>query len=344
VDELVIEELLRDWTDSGLISPQQADGIRSFENARPTVHPGAMTASSEAVPTTSQATPEAQARIPIIGEALGYVGGALAFAALTAIVTQYWSDLGTAGQLLLAAVVSAACLTGGWLLSSLEPAQARRLGGFLLFTGTAAFGFFAGLAADATPLLDSGDLPWVVGAGGAFALGLGLWRSRTTSLQLVAVALALASFIAAVITEWTSHDQTVFIGASYLVVGIVWAILGEMQFIKPRTTAWAMGSLAVLSAPQIMSLEMWEHTGGYLLLGCFVSAALLGVALWLGRGGPLGFGAAGIVIYVPQLLYELFENTLGVPIALLVAGVLLVSMSAVVIVARPRLGRKSAQS
>ncbi|HCW51330.1 MAG TPA: hypothetical protein DGR79_04585 [Clostridiales bacterium] len=110
-----------------------------------------------------------------------------------------------------------------------------------------------------------------------------------------------------------------------------------MGWLTPRTAAWAVGSLALLAAPQILAAHTWRSGGGYLILGCVISVVLMAVALWRGRGAPLGFGAAGIVIFVPQALYSLFENAIGVPIALLFAGVLLVAMSALVIRVRPRL-------
>jgi hypothetical protein len=37
----------------------------------------------------------------------------------------------------------------------------------------------------------------------------------------------------------------------------------------------------------------------------------------------LGLGAAGVVVFVPELLSEAFGKAIGVPIVLLVAGVLL---------------------
>jgi len=334
-----IEAQLRDWVAEGLVTPQQAEDLRAFESMR------APTSTYAQAPehTVDAARTAAPPRIPIAGEVLGYVGGALAIAALFAIVTQYWHDLGSGGQLALAGIVSAACMFGGWMLSASEPPQAKRLGGFLLFVGTAAVGFFAGLAAEFIPFLHTGSMSLVIGGATAVAVGFAVWLVRKTSLQLVALSLALAYLVLAAQLQWFA-DGLIFIGGSYLIIGIIWVILGELQVLSPRTTAWAMGSLAILSAPQIMSFEQWGEGDGYLILGCVVSLALLGAALWLNRGGPLGFGAAGIVIYVPQLLYELFENTIGVPVALLVAGVLLVMMSAVVIVVRPRLGRIAPQS
>jgi len=303
---------LKDWVAHGLLTPQQAEEIRSFEGAR--------------------ARPSS---VPIAGEVLGYVGGALSLAALFAITTQFWSELGTGGQIALAALVTAACLAGGWAFSAGATPQAKRLGYFLMFLGTAAFGFLSGLVADW--LAVDHDVPPLVGSLGALLAGVAIWWRHRTSLQLVGVAVPLAVLVVATANLYLSSSQTVFIGFGYLVLGCLWAVSGELGWLTPRTAAWAVGSLALLVAPQILAADTWRSGGGYLILGCIISVSLMAVALWRGRVAPLGFGAAGIVIFVPQALYSLFENAIGVPIALLLAGVLLVAMSALVIRVRPRL-------
>ncbi len=181
------------------------------------------------------------------------------------------------------------------------------------------------------------DVPPLVGSLGALLVGVAIWWRHKTSLQLVSVAVSLAVLVVAAANLCLSSPQAAFIGFSYLVLGCLWAVSGEMGWLTPRTAAWAVGSLALLAAPQILAAHTWRSGGGYLILGCVISVVLMAVALWRGRGAPLGFGAAGIVIFVPQALYSLFENAIGVPIALLFAGVLLVAMSALVIRVRPRL-------
>jgi hypothetical protein len=41
----------------------------------------------------------------------------------------------------------------------------------------------------------------------------------------------------------------------------------------------------------------------------------------------LGFGAAGTFVFVPQLIIEFFGDSIGIPLALFIAGVLLVGIS-----------------
>jgi hypothetical protein len=204
-----------------------------------------------------------------------------------------------------------------------------------MFLGTAAFGFLSGLVTDR--LTADPDVPPLVGSLGALLVGAALWWRHRTSLQLVGVAAALAVLVVAVANLCLSSSQAVFVGFSYLVLGCLWSAAGELGRIAPRTAAWAVGSLMMLAAPQILAVDAWRSGGGYLVLGCVISVALMAVALWRGRGAPLGLGAGGVVIFVPQALHSLFKDAIGVPIALLLAGVLLVAMSALVVRVRPRL-------
>ncbi|HCJ10833.1 MAG TPA: hypothetical protein DHW14_06695 [Clostridiales bacterium] len=307
-----LESRLKDWVARGFLTPRQAEDIRRFEVARVRPSPA-----------------------PVAGEVLGYIGGALSLAALFAIITQFWRELGTGGQIALAALVAAACLAGGWALSAGAAPQAKRLGCFLMFLGTAAFGFLSGLVT--ARLAVDPDVPPLVGSLGALLVGVALWRRHRTSLQLVGVAVPLAVLVVAFANLCLSSSQAVFVGFSYLVLGCLWSAAGELGRLAPRTAAWAVGCLMMLAAPQILAVDAWRSGGGYLVLGCVMSVALMAVALWRGRGAPLGFGAAGIVIFVPQALHSLFEDVIGVPIALLLAGVLLVAMSAVVVRVRSRL-------
>lgn len=334
----ISRELLDSWVAAGLISPEQAEAIWSWETspARSRVPIAANTSSPGQTPTHPQAPPPDGRRVSLVAEVLGYVGGSLALGALFALTAQYWNSF--AARLTLSGAATVLCLAGGWWLSSLTAPQVRRLGYFLLFLGTAAIGLFVGLTADNWSVGD--ETPLVAGTGAALVCGLAAWWVRRTVLQLIGLTLALAAFIpAAALLFSESSKEWGFAGFGYIALGALWCILGQTGLLKPREAAWVMGSLALISGPQILALGINDLNGGgdaYLLLGGAVSLVLLGAGVWLGRGTPLGFGAAGIVIFTPQFLYASFEDTIGAPITLLIAGLLLVAMSAVVITLRSR--------
>jgi hypothetical protein len=55
----------------------------------------------------------------------------------------------------------------------------------------------------------------------------------------------------------------------------------------------------------------------------------------------LGAGAVGVFLFVPQIVLRYFGDELGAPVALFLAGVLLLGLSAVVAKLRPRVTARS---
>ena len=328
-----LEGRLARWVESGIITVDQAEAIRVQESS------GRTEAEAQASPDVALGT---GTRVPVMAEVLGYVGGALAIAALIAIIGEYWNDLGEVGQLGLAGLVAVVCLAGGGALARLKAPQAKRLGYFLLFLGVAATGALAGLAANM--LTVDPELPFVVASACALGVAAVVWWFHKTALQLVAVTGSVAVLVTSSAVLWGGNDTGQIVAYSFMLLGALWCAAGQLGLLRPRTTAWVLGSAGVLVGPQLLIAESYDTSGEYLVMGLLVSLALIGAALWVGRTAPLGFGAAGIVIYVPQLLFEFFEDTIGAPIGLLAAGVLLVAMSALVIVARPRLKTRRATS
>jgi hypothetical protein len=106
-----------------------------------------------------------------------------------------------------------------------------------------------------------------------------------------------------------------------------------------------MGSISLCFGIQLVGWGAGSpgNEGPAYLFGALTGVALISIAIWRRRGAALGFGAAAIVIFVPQLLYAVFQDTVGVPIALLFAGILLVAMAVLVIVVRPKV-RSTAQA
>jgi hypothetical protein len=347
----ISRQLLSRWVAAGIISPDQAEAIWRLE-ADKTRDPAPVTAeapspgqatSPRQAPSPQAALPEAR-RIPALAEVLGYAGGSLALGALVALTATYWGRIGTPGRLALSGAVAAICLASGWWLSSNVAPRAKRLGSFVLFIGVAVAGCFVGFAvAGSTTGVEA---PLAAAAGAAFICGLAVWWKHRTSLQLIAVTVALVVFVPAAGFMWSydSHLGASIWGCGYLILGALWCVLAQIGRLMPTETAWALGSLALLSGPQVLALQNhdWaEDSGAYLLLGGAVSLALLAVAVRLGRWPPLALGAAGIVVFTPQILYRWFGDAMGVPIVLLIAGLLLLAMSAVVIRLRTRLHKRT---
>lgn len=304
---------VRAWVERGLITEEQASAISTFES--------------------EFAEERSRRGVPILGEIAGYLGGALALAALMTLTMEYWYELGDIGRIFIVAAVSALCLFGAVRLTKVEASQAKRLGQFLFFLATAGFGFTLGLA---TEFGFDEKWPMLVGATAALVLAVIIWWRLMTPLQLIAVALSLGILVVAVWNFW-DNVASAGIGWSYIVLAIAWILATEAGYLKPSTAALVMGCIAALFGAQLVAFDTWDAGLALaLLLGAAIGIGLLIAGLIRKRGVMLGFGAAGIVMFMPQLTYELFSDSIGAPISLLLAGMLLVGMSVFLMVVRSR--------
>src|SRR5919106_1694225 len=89
MDEL--DRMLARWEARGIITAAQAENIRSLE--------------------TSAAS---KPHVPLIAEALGYLGAALILSAAIALVNQFWDELPVAARIALLLAVTAVLVVAGW--------------------------------------------------------------------------------------------------------------------------------------------------------------------------------------------------------------------------------------
>ncbi|CAN5290727.1 hypothetical protein BH20ACT9_BH20ACT9_17070 [soil metagenome] len=85
-----VSKALDRWVEQGLLSRRQAERIREVEAAR----------------TKGR-------RVPVLAEALGYLGAAVAAVTAITIAAQLWPGLSTGGRLALPALTAAALYAGG---------------------------------------------------------------------------------------------------------------------------------------------------------------------------------------------------------------------------------------
>jgi uncharacterized membrane protein len=89
MDEL--DRMLARWEASGIITASQAENIRKLETSV-----------------------ESKPRVPLIAEALGYLGAALVLSAAIALAAQFWSELHVAVRIALLLAITALLLLAGW--------------------------------------------------------------------------------------------------------------------------------------------------------------------------------------------------------------------------------------
>ncbi len=297
---------LQEWVAEGLIDEEQARAIHSYETA-----------------------PSDQRRVPLIAEVLGYLGGSLALIAAFILVGEFWADLQSWAKLLLVGAGTVAFLAAGWFIKSIDDEAIHRLSSFSWALGTVGVAFWFGLLAD--DVLDTEpETTLLIGTAAGLLAGLALYRLTPRSLQQLLLGGALVGTSVSLLAHLDQPPEE-FYGLAVWGIGSAWLLLAWGDHLRPQNTAYALGAFAVLIGPQVMRFEdaLWP-----LILGLVTAGLLLAISVTLRNTVMLGFGAAGIFLFVPQIIFEYFEDTIGVPLALFLTGVLL--LGAALLVARLR--------
>jgi hypothetical protein len=92
---------------------------------------------------------------------------------------------------------------------------------------------------------------------------------------------------------------------------------------KPERAAYGVGAVGAVIAP---TFAMSPQAVG-LWLGVAVSVALIGASVTLRHTGALALGAVGLFGYLTGTIGYYFADTIGVPFALLLSGVVLVGIA-----------------
>lgn len=269
---------------------------------------------------------------PLVAEALGYVGGALALLAAVILVQQFWADLPAWGRVTVMAATAVGLLLAGVLVRS-QDGPLDRLRGFLwLLSAVAVGGTVAVTLLEYTGLRDA-ELMLVTGVTAA-AYGVVLWWARTAALQqlivFAAVLTALTAGIAVADPPWV--DAT---GLAVWLVGVLWAAAAWATWIRPRRTGVLVGAAAAVLGPMTVPDDSY---GWILVVGVATAAVLIAVSVPAHETALLGLGIVGVVIHVPRIVFLYFGDTLGAPVSLLITGVVLVAVALTVARTRSRDG------
>jgi hypothetical protein len=265
-----VDALLARWTAAGLITADQAAALARFEAetaplGREEPSPLMVGASAE------RAVPPVYRRVPVVAEALGYLGGILAVTGLVLVVARYWPDMPTTVRLALSGTGAVVLFVAGQLVRPDGDSALDRLRGFAWVASSACAAMFAGvLAAD---VFDA-QAPEAITAAAAAAVvaesGL-LWRRRGLPSQ------QLALFAAAVVLV----GSTIALVAEAGPVGIaIWATGGALVLVGLRRLA---------PTPLI-----GDVIGGLSM----ATGALLTVVEWDQRALPFLVATAGLLLAV----------------------------------------------
>jgi Predicted membrane protein (DUF2157) len=311
---MAVEELERRvarWVEAGVIGRGQADAILALEG---------------------EGGEPAGRRRAVLVEVLGYLGGGLALVAGFVLGAESWGQLGRWGRAGVLAAVTGVLLAAGWRLRGSGGRVLPRLASVLWLGAVAGF---AGLLAvllegDSDDALGDPSL-WV--AGGTLVLAGGLFLLERRVLQQVALFAAVVATMVAGGEQLGWSWETVE-GYGLLALGAAWLELGRRGLVAPRRTSETLGSLALLSGPEVLDAGGVGPGDWGLWLGLGLAVALIVTGSALRRNVPLGIGAAGMVLFLGQLAGEHWRD-LGAPLAILLVGLGLVAAAVVLARLRP---------
>jgi hypothetical protein len=298
-----LDRHLDTWTKEHLISREEAGSIRAYE------------ASQVARPERRKTA------APPVTEALAYLGGALAIAAVGVVLGRSWSDMPTWVRIAIPGVIALALLALGWLTKRSSDTAVGRLSHVAWFFSTGAVAWcVAELTIDGLDLADRWPLLWTGVATSAYA-GV-LYATRPGALQHVALLAGLGMLAGGAL-----FDSAVAAWSVIWTLGLAWVVLGWRRVLAGPETATTIGTVVAL----ISALVVPANAGaGLMWLAVVNAAALIGAAVALRHTPMLVLAAVGLFEGTIATIDHYLGGGLGAAVGLFVAGVAVLAVALVV--------------
>lgn len=301
-----LDSHLRDWVEQNLLTAAEAKSIAAYEAAR--------------------ATP---ARIPAAAEIIGYLGAVLVLAAGAVVYGQRFDDLSDAVRIAVPAIVAGLALLAGIpLIRNPEPTF-QRLGAVLwaASVGLVAVTLTVAIVADR---IEAPDFSlFVIGVTSLVYASVLYTFTRHGAMQLMVFGAGAAAIVGAIIWVFPEDSDAAVTVTSIalLALGVGWALAGGIDRLEPRAEAIFLGSAVALFAPALL---LGESTGGALALGIVVSAAFLAGSTWLRSTPALLLSGIALFGYLVGTIGHYLADSLGMPVALAMSGVVLIAIALLV--------------
>jgi hypothetical protein len=292
---------LERWVAEGLLDAVQADRIQRAEAEWAT---------------DRQRLP---GRGGLIVEALGYLGGALTILAGFIAVNLLWPDVPLAAQLAFAGIGAVALLAVGAAIRIGDEPAYRRLRSTLWLMSTGCLAAFAGLIGAQVWHL-SGLTTTVLTAAITTVYAAGQWWWSRTALQHLVTFVAAATTVGTVIDRLAPGATHWAPGLGIWLLSVLWAYVAYRMPLPPRRAGQVAAAVGALVGAQ---LTLPVAAGHALALGT-VAGLLIGGVL-VRRVWPLVAGALGVIVCVPETAVRYLPQSMGVPLAMLTVGLVLVA-------------------
>jgi hypothetical protein len=303
VDSQLQSELDR-WVAAAVITTDQAEAIRRIEAER-------------------AAQVSTAGRIPLVAQALGFLGGALAAIAGIVATSRFWDHFATGTRLGVVAVVAALLVAAGALVRRGDEPALENLGSFLWLVATGAAAFWGGLLGNDVLHWRGPDVAVAIGVV-ALTVGVVLWLWRPAPLQHLATFAALAITVGGVAGQ-VEHVGGVDVGITLWALGLTWAVLGWNDVVGPAPLAYALGSAVAMGG--VMAVAGESSWGDALAIA--TALALLGASVPARSIVLVWTGVVGVFMSVPGTIFEHLGDSASVPLALFLAGAALIGVAIV---------------
>lgn len=314
-----------EWMEDGLISPEQAEALKRREREH---------ADTATFPRRVRAE-----------EILVYVGSLVVFLALAFLVILNWRALGGAGRILSVAVPTVAMFGLGWWLRGSESARLKRAAQALWLAACLLSGLMFGVILDEMGLIDWQRLgptdPQVLiscllatgVAGVAFVMFPTIPQSIAFHLWGSAVVLTFLGWLDQVLPPFNHFYENLGVLAIGLVAGGSWVALSEWLQATGRealvNVSRIFGALTILGFSLILAIESspapWQKAV-LEIIAFLASVSFIAASVKRQSQVFLYSGAAFLLLLITYVNFEHFADRVGVPIALLIIGVLLIGL------------------
>lgn len=278
--------------------------------------------------------------IPVVAEALGYVGGALALGAAIALLVRYWTELGPYGHIGIGLLLAVVGLVGGFVLERMEGDAAKRLSQFLLFAGVAGVGLAVGFASrrvgylylkpaqgSTDPIMQSVDeWAWFAGAAAVAVSGGLIWWRRHSVLQHLAFGFGVAAAALLSLPLMPIEGHAWGAGAVLVVVALVWGALSLKDLLPPRVVGLGLSALGIAGGIEMMVISAEPLVRWAMWIGVVACALLIWAGSRLEELGVLGIGTVGLMLFSGQVVSAYLGFGAGTAIALIAIGFVLLGV------------------
>ncbi len=297
------------WVDMGLLAPDVAAEIIEHEqDSRSDGEPEEDADATEPI------------EISTGTEVAVYVGASLVIIGMAVALDGSWDTLRFGGRLLLAILIMAVGLLGGFSLHRSVGAPQKRLAGFLWLVATAAAALVAAIIVDQADRLSDAATAMVVGAAVA-GTGGALWQNRARPLQMLSFAVGAVVFTHGLLAVLEVSPK--LSAPTTVVIGLAAMVLGAGGHLRPETEVMAAGTgIAFLGVVNVGQFTTDVNS----ILGVVVSVAVIALGVAMKRITIVVIGAIALLVWMWRVIQERVDGLAASLVMTLIGIVVLIAI------------------